>query len=206
MYWRIRPGRANADQGDTMSYAHEWMRGGMWGWTSEMARVVSTSRLGSEFDAFLFALIGEDKNGLSLSVVSALARMDLDPWQEAAALAALPTDTATQKVVALFRTVPDESLSDPDRDSMATRLIALLPRPVRSEIRSGVASVNVVNLAHPRLVASALLLAICMLALLAFQLTMTQHDSPTPADTSHAAPSLPALPSLPQTSPATSDE
>ena len=35
--------------------------------------------LGSGFDAFLFAVIGEDRNGMALSVVSMLARMDLDP-------------------------------------------------------------------------------------------------------------------------------
>ena len=33
----------------------------------------------SEFDAFLFAHIGEEKNGMLLSVLSALARLDLDP-------------------------------------------------------------------------------------------------------------------------------
>jgi len=46
--------------------------------------------LGAEFDDFLFAIIGDDRNGMQLSVVSVLARMDLDPWHEAATLAASP--------------------------------------------------------------------------------------------------------------------
>jgi len=42
---------------------------------------------GSEFNDFLFAPIGEDKNGMLVSVLSGLARSDVDPWQEAAKLA-----------------------------------------------------------------------------------------------------------------------
>jgi hypothetical protein len=45
----------------------------------EMARPASMSCLGSEFDNFLFAPIVEDKNGVLLSVVSVLGRLDLDP-------------------------------------------------------------------------------------------------------------------------------
>jgi hypothetical protein len=50
---------------------------------TEMARCTSISPLGSEFDNFLFAPIGNDRNGMVLSVVSALAQLDVDPWQEA---------------------------------------------------------------------------------------------------------------------------
>ena len=153
-----------------------------------MSRSASTSRLGSEFDLFLFARIGEDASGLALSVVSALARMDLDPWQEAAALAALPTATATQKVATLLRGLPDEVLSE-DRDSTATRLIALLPRPARSGIRTRVTPVDVPSATHRRLVAGAILFTICMLVFLASQLIMGRDDSPTPGDASRAAPS-----------------
>jgi hypothetical protein len=37
----------------------------------------------AEFDNFLYASIGADRNGMPLSVLSALARLDLDPWEEA---------------------------------------------------------------------------------------------------------------------------
>src|SRR5271170_7527939 len=87
----------------------------------------SSSRVGSEFDAFLFAPIGEDRNGLPLSVVSLLARMDLDPWQEAAGLAGLPTQAAAHKLAGLLAALPLLKPSDPQ--TLATRLIALLPRP-----------------------------------------------------------------------------
>jgi hypothetical protein len=170
-----------------------------------MSRLDSTSRLGSgrigpEFDAFLFALIGEDRNGLSLSVASALARMDLDPWQEAAALAALPPDTATQRVAALFQALPDELLSDRDRGTMATRLIALLPRPANSEIRSPPESLDIGRTIHSVLGMGGIFLLI-MLVLLFAQFVMAQHDWPTPSDAPQVAPSLTGSPqTLPSTS------
>ena len=41
------------------------------------------SELGREFQAFLYAPIGEEENGTTLSVLSALARLGLDPWKQA---------------------------------------------------------------------------------------------------------------------------
>jgi hypothetical protein len=154
-----------------------------------MSRSASTSRLGSEFDLFLFARIGEDTSGLSLSVVSALARMDLDPWQEAAALAALPTATATQKVAALLRGLPDDVLRE-DRDTLATRLIALLPHSGRSGTRTRTASVAAPGAKQRWLVAGTILFTICMLVFLASQLITGRDVSPTPGDASRATPSL----------------
>lgn len=55
------------------------------------------SQTTSEFDRFLFALLGEDDE-VSLSVVSVLARQDMDPWQEAARLSQLSKDEATNSL------------------------------------------------------------------------------------------------------------
>jgi hypothetical protein len=52
-----------------------------------MTRPASTFVLGSEFSCFLQALIYDDKDGGILSVLSALARLNLDPRNEAADLA-----------------------------------------------------------------------------------------------------------------------
>ncbi len=40
----------------------------------------------SEFNDFLFALVGQEKSGMQLTVLSALARFGFDPWREAARL------------------------------------------------------------------------------------------------------------------------
>ena len=94
----------------------------------EMTRSASVSLLGSEFDDFLFAPIGEDRNGMLLSVLSALARLDVDPWQEAAKLARLPWETATQSLASLIAALPDGPSAHLDPGTIAARLIALLPR------------------------------------------------------------------------------
>src|SRR5271170_479262 len=95
----------------------------------------SSSRVGSEFDAFLFAPIGEDRNGLPLSIVSLLGRMDLDPWQEAAHLAGLPAEAASQKLATLLAALSDPSLKQVDAGKAATRLIAQLPGRPAPDVR-----------------------------------------------------------------------
>jgi hypothetical protein len=72
-----------------------------------MKRSNSLFFAGSEFDDFLLAPIGEDNGGMLLSVLSALARLDVDPWEEAARLAELPGDKATRKLAALIAALPD---------------------------------------------------------------------------------------------------
>jgi len=94
-----------------------------------MVRAASIFGLGREFDDFLFAPIGEEPNGMSLSVVSALARSNVDPWQEAAKLARLPAKTATQRLASLIGGLPGTRSGEPDSGAIAARLIALLPRP-----------------------------------------------------------------------------
>ena len=78
-----------------------------------MTRAALFSDLASDFDDFLYAPIREDKSGMPLSVVSALARLDVDPWEEAARLAAMPGEAATQRLSALIASLPAE----PGRDT-----------------------------------------------------------------------------------------
>jgi hypothetical protein len=92
--------------------------------------------LGPEFDAFLYASIGEDRKGMLLSVLSAFARLDLDPWQEAAGLVRLPREAAIQRLIMLIRALPDTPSMHLDIPSIAARLILLLPRQVRANIAS----------------------------------------------------------------------
>jgi len=63
-----------------------------------MSSSASVSVLGTEFDDFLFAPIGEDRNDMPLSVLSALARLDIDPWQEADKLARLPRGNCNSEI------------------------------------------------------------------------------------------------------------
>ena len=47
-----------------------------------------------KLDEFLFTPIGEEENGMVLNVMSAFARRNVDPWEEAARLSRLPRDVA----------------------------------------------------------------------------------------------------------------
>jgi hypothetical protein len=94
----------------------------------EMARSASPAFLGKEFDEFLQAPVGEDRNGMLLSVLSALARLDVDPWQEAAKLARLPGEAAARQLASLLATLPASLSARLDFGAIAARLVALLPR------------------------------------------------------------------------------
>ena len=65
-----------------------------------------------------------------LSVVSALARLNVDPWQEAANLAQLPRTTATRRLASLIAALPDRPSTHLDPGPNAARLIAHLPRRI----------------------------------------------------------------------------
>lgn len=82
-------------------------------------------RLGSEYNAFLFAPIGEEASGLKLSVLSALARQNIDPWQEAATLARLSTSAARSRLAGAITAALGRTS---DADNVAAHLIVLLPR------------------------------------------------------------------------------
>jgi hypothetical protein len=90
--------------------------------------------LSTEFNGFLFASIGADATGTYLTVISALARLDLDPWTEAASLARMPGSLATQKLAELVSRFPEIPRVRVDSANIAARLTALLPASARSRI------------------------------------------------------------------------
>ena len=90
-----------------------------------MTHAPLTPLIGAEFDKFLGAPIGEGRNGTPLSVLSALARLDVDPWQEAASLARMPTDAAAARLTALLVALPDAPTKDVPAKTIAADLVAL---------------------------------------------------------------------------------
>jgi len=94
----------------------------------DMTHAAITPLLGREFDPFLFAAIGDERDGPLLSVVSAFARLDLDPWKEAAGLARMPKDQAKQRLTSLIASLPNGATTGLSPEIIAARLIALLPQ------------------------------------------------------------------------------
>jgi hypothetical protein len=88
----------------------------------------SVSFFRPEFDDFLYAPIAADRNEMPLSVLSALARLDIDPWKEAAELSELPRFTAAQRLAGLILQLPGERWTKADSRAISDRLIELLPR------------------------------------------------------------------------------
>jgi hypothetical protein len=66
---------------------------------------------------------------MTLSVVSALARLEIDPWQEAARLSELPRELAAAALDGLIRRLPGGRWDPAEIGTIAARLIELLPRP-----------------------------------------------------------------------------
>ena len=81
-----------------------------------------------EFDDFLYSPIGSDNGEMPLSVLSALSRLNIDPWEEAAELSELPADTATQRLALLIERLPGGRWAAEESQTISARLINLLPR------------------------------------------------------------------------------
>ena len=79
----------------------------------------SGSGLTSTYNHFLFAPICEEANGMQLSVLSALARMDVDPWEEATRLAAMPKAIAERALVSTLDRVLGRSRTPSETEVIA---------------------------------------------------------------------------------------
>ncbi len=81
------------------------------------------------FSEFLFAGIAEQSNGMTLSLLSALSRLGVDPWAEAQRLADMPEALAVAALAALLAQAlaAAEATAHADTRTLAARLIRKLP-------------------------------------------------------------------------------
>jgi hypothetical protein len=140
-----------------------------------MAAAISPFFRDTSFDPFLFSEIGEERNGMLLSMVSALARLDLDPWREAASLSRLPASAATERLTSLLTSMPGTQIEAP-APATILRLIRLLPKAAPDEVwtRGAVVSARS-NLYWP----IAGLLVLALLAIVGQQWTLRRGAEPT---------------------------
>lgn len=102
-----------------------------------------TDALRTDLNDFLFTPIASDSNGMHLTMLSALARAGVDPWVEAAELAALPRESAIQKLVLMLAGVANGPSPGDDTATLAARLVAHLhpaPRPASKSMATPVAA------------------------------------------------------------------
>jgi hypothetical protein len=94
-----------------------------------MTNSASMTYLTHQFDDFLFARINDASEATPLSVLSMLARLDIDPWEEAAKLARLPHPAAAKRLVDFIVATPGVSSAYLSDSALSDRLIKLLPSP-----------------------------------------------------------------------------
>jgi hypothetical protein len=81
----------------------------------------------SEYNGFLFAVVDEGEIGLPLTVLTALTRLGIDPWLEAARLADLPRELAAQALAEAIAKLPGKAFKAPGSAAIAARLVKWLP-------------------------------------------------------------------------------
>lgn len=88
----------------------------------------------SNLNAFLFADVGAESNGMPLSVVSMLGRLGGDPWATAGRLAGQPRDAAVLELAEIITGTARAERSSVEIMAIATHLVSLLPstRPTPS--------------------------------------------------------------------------
>lgn len=86
----------------------------------------------SSFDEFLFADIGEQPNGLPLTILTLLARGGLDPWAEAERLSRMARPAAVSCMIAEINRAPAGYCRRGDVGELAKSLVARLPKPAPS--------------------------------------------------------------------------
>ena len=94
----------------------------------------------SGLNAFLHADVGAELNGSPLTILSMLARLGNDPWEQAAGWAALPTAAAIDGLSQSISQMPLAPAALAESRDLATRLIRLLPgksRPVVAAHQGG---------------------------------------------------------------------
>jgi hypothetical protein len=155
-----------------------------------MTRVALVSQLDPEFNEFLFAPICDDRNGMMLSVLSALARLDLDPWQEAAKLARLPGEAAARRLAGLIAALPDGPSASLNLRMIAARLITHLPRRDCPDAASHKLLFSVPAAINPWTVTSVLFTVFALAA----QLIAAGQQPPAQADKAHASTTQHRLP------------
>ncbi len=82
----------------------------------------------SDLNSFLYADIGVEASGMTLSVLSILARRGVDPWQEASRLAKLPRAAAIDGLTSMIAALPASVWTQAEAAAIAARLVGLLPR------------------------------------------------------------------------------
>lgn len=102
----------------------------------------------SSLNAFLFADVGTELNGSALTVLSVLARLGHDPWEEAARWAKLPKAAAADCLAQSIAQMPLNPQALAEASATASRLTQLLPMQARTPGHSASAQAGTLPLPY----------------------------------------------------------
>ena len=142
-----------------------------------------TTPLRNDFDSFLLAPIGRDGSGMPVSLLTALARLDIDAWEEAAVLARQPSESATERLASLLTTLPNGP-EPGEAVRIATRLVALLHEAAAPRLPSAEAPLLRAAAAQSRRVGPAIYFLIALVIMLVWQWIEAIRQPRFPASTS----------------------
>jgi hypothetical protein len=160
---------------------------------ADVARATAAARLSSAFNDFLYATVAEDSQGMPLTVLSALARVGVDPWQEAATLAGLPEESAIQRLTTLIAELPGGTPSHPGPTTNIAALIAFLPQRPGCTIASRQRLFDV----GVRSRSLAIAYVLFMILMLGTQWIAASHATVGPGETGSTLSGAPAIPQTP---------
>lgn len=152
-----------------------------------MARSAMMSLLGPEFGASLFASVREQSSGGLLSVRSALARLDVDPWLEAIELARMPREAANQRLTSLIAELHDVPSARLPAATIAARLARLLPHREISAVAARAKLLGRGHVPNSRMIANMILInLLVMAAMLCAQWALANLQPPARVGAVHA--------------------
>lgn len=145
-----------------------------------MTDAIAFALKNSDLNKFLFATIGTELNGSTLTILSMLARLGQDPWDEAAILAKLPRNEAFEYLVQGISKMPLAPIALADMRTTASRLLLLLPG--RTQIADQMVSETVGGLMKRQWLPIALICASLAFGLIVNMLpaSVTGFTAPTP--------------------------
>ena len=148
-----------------------------------MTPATSVSFYKPVFGDFLYAPVDAGWNGNPLSVLSALARLNVDPWMEAAELAGLPRDSALRRLAELLQRLPSRPWARTEPGPIADRLLKLLPHVSSSGVPAtptgrSTPQGQVTFSPRLRMIMFAIAIGVYAIAVGAHRMSLTQSDMP----------------------------
>ena len=93
-----------------------------------MTNAFASSGLSDQCNAFLSSAVWLDRDAAPLRLLSALARLDVDPWEAAAELSELSERSACTKLASMLASLAGCPTNAGDLEAICARSVRLLPQ------------------------------------------------------------------------------